>query len=273
MKVLVIGLEWFYPITEFVTKAFNFHNVNARYIYYRYKPTERTSYYLRKLKQLHLYNFLKNKIEKKIEKDIFSFNHQNIMAEVRKNNYDLIFIIKGEFIHSETIKAIKEYNKKIQIFVWYMDDPFICWLDNNQYLFFQENMKSIKYFDKVFVFDEYFIDGIKYRINKETYYLPLAFDDETFKKLELQKQYNISFIGCQTNERYDYLKLLEEYGLVLFGSNWQDLNKYKLGDVVQLDKTNLIYNQSFINFNYHHIQTVYGANTRTFEVPGSGNLV
>ncbi|HOK41831.1 MAG TPA: glycosyltransferase [bacterium] len=273
MKVLVIGPEWFYPITELVTQAFNFHKTEAKYIYYRYKPTEKTNYYLRKLKQFHIYNFFKNKIEKKIEKDIFAFNHENVIKEIKNNHYDLLFIIKGHFIHSETIKAIKEHNKKIKIFIWYIDDPFICWLDNNQYFLFQESMKSIKYVDKIFVFDEYFVDGIKYRLNKETYYLPLAFDDNIYKKLELPKKYNISFIGCQTNERYEHLKLLEDYGLVLFGGDWQELNKHKYGNVVPLDKTNQIYNQSLINFNYHRIQTVYGANTRTFEVPGSGNFL
>jgi len=273
MKVLVIGFKWNYPITEFVCNAFNYNGAEANYIYYQNQPSERTKYYIRKLEQFHLYNFLKNKIDKKVENDIFKNNHFSILNEIKNKKYDLIFILKGEYIHSETIKEIKEKNKDVKIFVWYMDDPFICWFDNNQYKFFEESIKSTKYFDKIFVFDEYFVEGIKQRLNKEIYYLPLVFEETMFKKIETEKKYNISFIGCNTKERYEHLKEIEAYGLTIFGDNWQDLNKYKLGDVIPLEKTNTIYNQSLINFNFHHYQTVFGANTRTFEVPGSGNFL
>jgi len=273
LKVLVIGPKWNYTITEFVCNAFKYNELDSDYLYYQYAPSERAAYYIRKLKQIYLYNFFKNSINKKIENDIFKNNNRNILNEIKNKNYDLIFILKGEYIHSETIKQIKEQNRNLKVFVWYMDDPFVCWLDNNQYKFWEESIKAAKYFDKIFVFDEYFVDGIRQRLNKETYYLPLAFDDKTFRKIDIEKTYNISFIGCQTNERYTHLKELETFGLNLFGGDWQDLNKYKLDDVIPLEKTNIIYNQSFVNFNFHHPQTVYGANTRTFEVPGSGNFL
>jgi len=273
MRVLVIGPEWFYPITEFVHQAFLFNKHDAKFIYYQYASNEKQAYYVRKLKQIHLYNSFQNVIDGKIEKNIFENNNNEILKECKENIYDLIFIIKGNFIHSETIREIKQHNSKIKIYVWYMDDPFILWGDNNKYIFQRESIKSIKYFDKVFVFDDYFVDGIKYRLNKEIHYLPLAFDDHTYKKINLQKKYNIAFIGCQTEERYRYLKNIEEYGLTLFGGDWQDLNKYKMGDVIPVEKSNQIYNESLINFNFHINQTVYGANTRTFEVPGSGNFL
>lgn len=273
MKVLVIGPKWFYPITEFVFKAFQFNGIETNYIYYQYQPSEKNAYYIRKLKQIKLYNSFKNIIDKKVAKNIFETNNENILNEIKKNKYALIFIIKGDFIHSETIKQIKQYNNKIQIFVWYMDDPFIQGLDNSNIKLYEESIKSIKYFDKVFVFDEYFVDGIKYRLNKETYWLPLAYDDESYDKTDFSKEYNISFIGCQTDKRYEYLKSIEKYGLILFGGDWQDLNKYRLGGVISVEKSNEIYNKSLINFNLHQEQTVYGSNTRTFEVPGSGNFL
>ncbi|HON56392.1 MAG TPA: hypothetical protein PLJ38_05175, partial [bacterium] len=148
MKVLVIGPKWNYTITEFVSKAFQYNGIDADYLYYQYFASERAAYFIRKLKQICMYDIFKNGINKKIEKDIFQNNHFKILNEIKNKNYDLIFILKGEYIHSETINEIKEKNKNLKIFVWYMDDPFICWLDNNQYNFFEESIKSAKYFDK-----------------------------------------------------------------------------------------------------------------------------
>lgn len=273
MKILVIGPEWFYPITEFVSQAFQFYKNEVKHIYYQYTPTERKSYYIRKLKQIKLYDSLKNIIESKSDKEIFKINNENILKEVKNNKYDLIFIIRGNYIHSETIKEIKLINHLIKIYIWFVDDPFIMWLGGNNRKLFNESINAIKYFDKIFVFDDYFVDGIKYRFNNETYYLPLAFDEQLYKKKDVNKDYNISFIGSENNERYEYLKILEDFGLVLFGGNWRDLNKYKLGDVIPVEKSNEIYNKSLVNFNLHTNQTVYGSNTRTFEVPGSGNFL
>lgn len=270
MKILVVGFDWFYPFTDFVVNGFKQNNCEVDRINYHY--AENDLYLIRKLKQFNLYNKFKNISLKYTNKIVYKKNHNLLTSYIRNKKYDLIFIINVFSIHSQTIKEIKEIiGQKTCLATWYIDDPFIYW--TKDCILKTENIKAMPFYDKVFVYDSYFIDSIKERLNKNVYYLPFGFDPDTFKKISIEKNNNISFIGTYTDERFNILSEIKNFGLIIYGGDWQSLNNKCNGIVKDQNICNVTYNKSYINFNLHHLQTVYGLNIRNFDVIGSGNFL
>ena len=91
-----------------------------------------------------------------------------------------------------------------------------------------------------------------------------------YRKLNLSKVYDISFVGRCYGERKEFIELLREYGIDIatFGQGWEGGGRVSQADLIR------IYNQSKIVLNIS--KTSKGDKIqikgRDFEVPGCGSL-
>lgn len=203
-----------------------------------------------------------------------------LIKQCENSTADLIFILKGEIIYPETLKWIRENT----------DAKIICWL-MDVIRRYSEIERLLKYYDYMFTYEPDDIDYLR-RFNPETHYLPLAFDPKVFFQMDnVEKKWDISFIGTWSRSREDFLieisKLLEKESLnIVFYLNHYSIFKpltwrkwlkrkslykfFKNHDYFSLSKINMLFNQSKVCLNIHQDFTNNALNIRTFEILGSG---
>ena len=195
-----------------------------------------------------------------------------ILTTYNQFHPDIVLIIKGDTILEETVLKMKR-SKNI---LWMLDGMFY-------------NPQSIKLVDKmdaIFLFEKSDEESVR-KINKSTYYLPAAYDDQIFMKLELEKDIDILFIGTLHDSR---IKLLEkihgEFPHLVMKVYCERYRFYKtplkylksLKDKIFINRfvtpveANILYNRSKVCLNMHHEQSVYGINPRFFEILGANAL-
>ena len=185
---------------------------------------------------------------------------------------DIVLVIKGDIISEKTVLEINR-SKNI---LWMLDGISSKPL----------SLKMAEKMDAVFLFEKTEVEEVK-KINANTFYLPPAFDDQIFKKLQLKKDIDLLFIGILYESR---IKLLEKSHLkfpqlkmkVYCKRYWFYKTPLKylksLKDNVFINRfvtpaeANVLYNRSNICLNMHHEQSVYGINPRFFEILGSNSI-
>jgi spore maturation protein CgeB len=221
-----------------------------------------------------------------VNKVAYFFSSDRILATtkllVKLNNYilttynkycpDIVLIIKGDTITKETVLKMKR-SKNV---LWMLDGIYY-------------NSQSIKLVDKmnaVFLFEKSDVDSIK-NLNKNTFYLPSAFDDQIFKELHLKRDIDILFIGSLHESRIKLLeKIHKEFPQLVMKVFCERYRLYKspvkyfksLNDKIFINRfvtpieANILYNRSKVCLNMHHPQSVYGINPRFFEILGANAL-
>lgn len=129
----------------------------------------------------------------KYQKNIIKKHHQKILDETKAKKYDIVFIIKGENLTIDFIKALK-YQQKNAIFIMYQ------WDSINRV---SNALEMIPYFDKVFSFDR--IDCEKY---EKLEFRPLFFRESKDEEI-LDYKYDLVFIGWLHADRMDLIKNIE----------------------------------------------------------------
>jgi len=151
------------------------------------------------------------------------------------------------------------------------------------------NPQSLKLADKVdavFLFEKTDVEKLK-DYNKNAFYLPSAFDDQIFKKLNLKKDIDILFIGTLHDSRIKLLeKIHEEFPQLVMKVFCERFRFYKtpikyfesltdnifINRFVTPSEANILYNRSKVCLNMHHEQSKYGINPRFFEILGANAL-
>ncbi|CAM3772607.1 lipopolysaccharide biosynthesis protein [Elizabethkingia anophelis] len=128
--------------------------------------------------------------------------YQNILKTIENENYDFLFVNKGEVVPEF---FLQEFNKQNPA----CTKLFYCWdsFDNNPHA-----LKNLVYFDRKSSFDP--LDAKKYNI----YFRPLFFLDE-YENLEMGKEVlDLLFIGTAHSDRYIISSKIK---------NWCQQNKLK----------------------------------------------
>lgn len=255
-QILFIGPVFYNYHNEIISEL---RNMGAIVDFYPEKPM----YNLFILNYMFLFfkNYLVNRYLKKILKKI-------------KNNYDYVFIIRGEIITEDFLKDLKNLNLNAKFIMYQWDSV----TNNPNY------KKLIKYFDKVVTFD--MIDAKILNIS----YLPLFYTSkyENIKLKEI-REYDIVFFGSYHGDRLNIIKEIVKE------SNKLNLNvklhlfipkvvlfkrlitlQIKFNDLKYLS-TNVIKEENILDF-YLNSKSVLdieninqnGFTIRTFEVLGSG---
>lgn len=98
-------------------------------------------------------------------------------------------------------------------------------------------------------------------------FMPEAANPEHFRSLDLEKKYDVSFIGAKYGRREKFIEKLKGYGLSVecFGPGWEN------GTLTE-DQMVEVYNSSWINLGFGYIgdTTLTCLKGRDFEVPSCG---
>lgn len=211
----------------------------------------------------------------------FFFIRKKIIKYISHNNkkYDLIIIFKGLYIDEDFIPIIKKKSNNSKIIDIFTDDP----LKTNYFKdISNENiLKTIPCFDHIFIYSKVILKKLKKKYPKSRFsYLPFGYDSLIHKSLKKKNnkifKYDLSFIGTADDERYQIIKQLDEFKIILAGNGW---NNYKLGknikyvEEVNFQKFSKLLKESMLSLNILRKQNNSSHNMKTFEIPSMGGLM
>jgi spore maturation protein CgeB len=200
-----------------------------------------------------------------------------LLTFVKKNNPDIVLVLKGESIEENTIKKISSFG--IKVINWTLDDPFGKFSKFNK-------IPTLLEYDFFFIFDPYYLIELKEQ-GVDAYYLPCCVDPDIHKEeINFENRnytYDVSFIGSHQKNRELFLEKLTNFDLHIFGYRWKNsvlpsssLFKHIHSEQVKADKSLIdvkkmcrIFNESKINLNIHFPHSVESVNLRTFEIPAT----
>lgn len=222
----------------------------------------------------HTPNAFFNKIIWKIDILKKYFNkrvNKKFQRKVDLEKPEILFIIKGNAITSETLKTIREQYPHLVLINYNPDSPF------NTSSSEKEVEKSIALYDIYCTYSHQLVNQISNAGCKQVVYSPFAVDDKLIYPLKHEKYlYNISFIGNGDIDRQQkVINLFENSFLSLnvFGNTWNKksyLNLYSQRNGIEFLKT---ISQSKININLLRKQNEGSVNMRTFEIPAAGGFM
>ncbi|QOY54067.1 hypothetical protein HUE87_09275 [Candidatus Sulfurimonas marisnigri] len=142
-----------------------------------------------------LFTNIRHKTFSPLNKSLDTLYFKYILSEVKENEYDIFFLVRGELINEVFLKALRK-KLKSTTFIMYQWDSLI----HNDYL------SKIKYFDKVLTFDK------KDAKNIGIEYLPLFYTDEYEKlaNISSEKKYDIVFYGTYHSDRLKIIKKINQ---------------------------------------------------------------
>jgi spore maturation protein CgeB len=177
-------------------------------------------------------------------KEILNRKFLNILKK-EKPDY-LLYCPNYDEFYFETLKKIKEINPKIKIVMWFGDDDlrFDDW--SRYYSLFSDYILTTK--KEISIYKKDKIKNASFMIGVNTNY---------HRSLDVDKIYDVTFIGKPIVDRYDYIKFLMKKGIniKLFGGDWHnysDLKDIYGGFLSQKDFIKVI-NQSKINLNFSKV--------------------
>ena len=161
---------------------------------------------------------------------------------------------EGQF-DEEIISSFRKYTKTI---IYFFDDPW-------RQKFVRHWIRYFEYFSTpdYYMFQQYKLEGIKNVI-----YSPFGFNSSIYKKLDIEKKYDVSFVGGYSPFRNWVKHLLEKEGIRLniFGRGWG-----KSGRWISQDEMIRVFNQSKINLNLSNSSS-YDISFLTWSLPSFKNI-
>jgi spore maturation protein CgeB len=219
----------------------------------------------------------------------FAANKEILKAKSRKkydiyirkiyNTYlpDIVFIYNGTMLLNETLDF---FRLKSKVIIWMYDsvlrsDRLIC-------------KSHIDHVDAMFCFEYKDVEYYK-SVNKTAYFLPLACDPDIYHTSNQNqiKDIDILFAGYiyGNKKRIDILEFLVKHynnlSFQIYGMykpyyknpvKWLFRTKRKIykNKNISPEKLNELYRRCKIALNIHHVQTIFGANPRVFEICSAG---
>ncbi|KKO19777.1 MAG: hypothetical protein DCC43_11005 [Candidatus Brocadia sp.] len=203
----------------------------------------------------HVISALKKMGCKVISTDFRQERHN--LAELLRQEADLVLVCKGEFISPDLIKSLPYPTA-----LWYCEQiGTVEEADYESLLRRKELAYNATAFDFVFSHDMANIEIYKTIGCKRVHWLPSAtVNTEVHKKLELPKKYDITFIGSKTSRRSTLLIALAKYFKVYTPNIWNS------------NELNQVFNESKVVLNIH-LSDLLNMETRIGEVLGSGSFL
>lgn len=158
----------------------------------------------------------------KIPIDTTAIN-QKIIEQIKKTNFDVIWIDKGVMIYPWTLKKIRRYRPKIRIVSCSEDDMYA---KHNQSLWY---LKGLPLYDIVFTTKVYNLTELKDIGALKTELFLDSYDENLHKPAvltggDIQKySASVGFIGSFEQDRAERMLFLAEQGIpvVIYGNGWK----------------------------------------------------
>lgn len=160
--------------------------------------------------------------------------NQKLLEVIRSHKPDItVFCLFEDEFDTKTVNSIREYTKTA---AYFFDDPW-----RQKYV--RKWISNFDYFSTpdYYMFRQYNAEGMHNAI-----YCPFGFNTSVYKKLDLPKIYDVSFVGGKSPLREWTIHFLEKEGIKVnvFGRGWGSKDKW-----VDQNKLIEIFNQSKINLN------------------------
>lgn len=155
--------------------------------------------------------------------------NKTICSLVSQNNYDIVWIDKGQTIFPETLQFIKKVSPH-SIIVSYSPDNMA--LRHNQT---QQYLKCIPLYDYIITNKSYIIDDLKKLGAQDVLFVNNSYEDSFHYPRELSEQDiqelggDVGFIGAWEKERCESICYLADHGIkvIVFGiGKWADYKNY-----------------------------------------------
>ena len=212
-----------------------------------------------------------SKDKRKISGSLHEHFNKTILKLYNQFHPEIVLIIKGDVIRMETISRMKG-SKNV---LWMLDGMSYC----------PKSLEISGLMDAVFLFEKSDETAVK-KINRNSFYLPPAFDPEIFRQLpSVKKDIDLLFIGTLYPDRVHLLeKIKKKFPRLKIKIYCERYRFYKspvqflksifdnvfINRFVSPRKANLLYNRSRICLNMHREESKYGINPRFFEIIGAG---
>lgn len=216
MKILVVIMQYDYGVKE---RGYSYEYVNI------YTPLLEI-YGEECVSLFDFYSFFKEHGKDKTNEKIVE------IVKTQTPDITLFCLFKNE-IKKETILEINNFTKS---FSYFIDDPWRIEFANYW-------IKYFKYFSTpdYFKYKNYLNEGFK-----NVLYSPFGFNSSIYEKRDLEKIYDVSFVGGYSPYRKWIFSLLKKEGIEVktFGRGWNSKKSW-----VSQDEMVNIFNQSKINLN------------------------
>jgi spore maturation protein CgeB len=211
------------------------------------------------------------KVRRRLFSPFYIAKIQNLLLEkVSHFSPDVIIVVKGLHLNSDTLRIIKE--KRIKLVNWNPDDFFN--LKNSS----QALIKSMPIYDvivspRAHLFEKYREYGVKTLIYLDWYFIPeLHFNHLTEKTIAA------SFVGSWSPSREKFITELK-LTFCIWGSGWEKSSNnfkkkhnvhYKILSQLEMSR---VFSSSKYNLNLLTHENSDLSNLRFYEVPASGGLL
>ena len=173
-------------------------------------------------------------------------------------------VIYNPFEKEDFVIVMKQELPELKIFMYCSDDEWRCF-NYDRYLalyvdfFYITAKKHLPLYEK-WGFEN--VIGTNWACNTKKFY-----------PLDIEKKYDVTFIGAPYGKRIDYVReaIKNKINIKVFGKGWDKFNDIKeyWGGYVSADDMNMIINQSKINLNFMwSSQGGYQVKGRNFELSG-----
>jgi len=165
-------------------------------------------------------------------KNAMNNNIQHIIS-VEKPDVSIFCILWEKQFDEEIISLLRKNTKTV---IYFFDDPWR-----------QEFVRHwIKYFDYFTTSDYYMLKQYEMEGFSNVIYSPFGFNSSIYKKIDLEKKYDVSFVGGYSPLRKYILHLIENEGIKVnvFGRGWENKGKW-----ISREEMVAVFNQSKINLN------------------------
>lgn len=188
--------------------------------------------------------------------------NKRILRAVKITVPDLVIVVKGENILTETINKIKELCPVINYFPDYLR-------------FFPGIIQQIDNYSYFFHLDQHETEELLNKGHKNIAYLPFATETNPEKS---KKIYNLVFIGTYSPAREELLRSVSDLGLFIWGSEqWGSsslASNYQKQWLTQEEMYKIFHKSKIIiNIHQNSLPENDAANLRCFEVTGSGEFL
>lgn len=186
---------------------------------------------------------------------------------------DIVLLIRDSVFGHEALKKITCVK-----FGW--------WIESETRI--QEVIDEMPFFDWYFCMNDRSVQAVKDAGYEQTCYLQHAVDTDTFYPIpEINKRYDLCFVGGYTDERFELIKAALDVtsNIVIYGPGWKDKSRFNpkirsliKGESIRGAALNTLYNESWVVLNSTSWNAGTGVknsgmNMRLMEVPATGTCL
>lgn len=204
---------------------------------------------------------------------------QNELRRIcEENSIDLLFIIKGSIIETETIEKIRQTGT--HVCNWNPDNPFQARSEDRK---FQTYLNALPAYDDVFIWTDELFSQLREFGCTSVHELPFAYDPRFHRPVTSSPEYqsDVVFVGSWSKKREDVLSdlLKLDIDLKIFGNNWRrrcfapSIQSCYMGSAVYGTEYSKVHCSSKIGLNIVADHNLEAYNMRTFEIPATGTFM